>query len=104
MSTVYAGAVAPEAYALDITPGTSGVDLSDVSDAEFRVRPHGAAEVVWTPVMSNQTATTLTLTYEFEAGAVDVAGPYIVYASLTIPDGTVRTVPRVLTVKGKFET
>jgi len=100
---VYAGAVAPQAYALDITPGDSGVDLSTVSAASFKVRSAAGVESTWTVAITNQTATTLTLTHTLVAGDADSATTLAVYATLTIPSGTVRTATKLLMVKGKFE-
>lgn len=105
-ATVYAGAVAPESYTLDVTPGSSGVDLSTVTAASFKVLKSDGSTATWTATRSNQTATTLTLAYQFSAGGADVsvAGVYSIYASLTIPAGTVRTRPRTLYVNGTYET
>jgi|CXWL01.1.fsa_nt_gi hypothetical protein len=101
---VYLGPVAPEAYVVDVVPGTSGVDLSTVTDAALLVlRPDGA-EVVWSVTRSNQTASTLTLTHVFEATDVDVVGEYGVYAAMTIPAGTVRSEPRSFPGLGRFDT
>lgn len=110
---VYQGAQAPQAYVLDITPGDSGVDLSTVTDAEFQVlRPDGT-EVTWAADMSNQTATTLTLTYEYVTPDPQANPPvlsdlaqadrYVILAVLTIPSGVVPCEPRALHVRGKFE-
>lgn len=101
----YAGAKAPDAYTLDLTPGTSGIDLSTVTAATLSVeRPDGSI-VSWTATRSNQTATTLTLTYVFAVSGADiaVAGPYAVVAILTVPLGTVRSAPQLLTVRGQYE-
>jgi hypothetical protein len=103
VSNLYQGALAPEAYVMNLTPGDSGLDLSTVTDADLIVsKPDGTVET-WAPVMSNQTATTLTLTFEFDAtdSEVDVPDEYIIYAKLTIPSGTMtservrrRVIPR----------
>lgn len=101
---VYEDAVAPEAAVLAITPGTSGVDLSTVTAGSFKVLKPTGVEATWTGTRSNQTATTLTLTYTLTSSDVATPGRYVVYASLTIPSGTVRTKPQVLIVRGKYET
>lgn len=102
---VYQGAKTPEAYAVDVTPGTSGIDLSTVTAATFSVETPGGAVVTWTATRTNQTATTLTLTYVFAGAGTDVAvvGPYNVVVTLTVPAGTVRCAPRLLTVRGSYE-
>lgn len=104
-ATLYQGAKAPEAYVLNVTPGASGVDLSTVTAAVFSVRLHNGTETTWTAAMTNQTATTLTLTHTFDSGGTETAtvGPYVIYAALTIPSGTVRTEPQRLAVKGEYE-
>lgn len=102
MSDVYQGAVAPESYVLDITPGASGLNLTTVSAAVLKVRKSNGAEVDWAATLSNQAAATLTLTHQFVGGDLDVDGSYSVYAALTVPGGTVRTEPRTLQVKPRF--
>lgn len=102
MSVVFQGALAPEAYVLDITPGISGVDLVDVSAAVLKVLKPNNTEVNWSAAMSNKTSITLTLTHSFQAGDLDLTGLYRIYAALTIPGGTVRTEPRELVVKPKY--
>jgi len=90
---LYQGALAPEAYVFNVTPGDSGLDLSTVSAASLKVyRPDGTV-VDWATALSNQTATTLTLTYEFDAttSELDIGGDYLVYAILTIPSGFMTT-------------
>lgn len=105
MSDIYQGAVAPEAYVLNVTPGDSGLDLSTVTAASLKVRKPGGTVVDWTPVMSNQTATTLTLTFTFDAtdSELDVAGEYTIYGILTIPSGTMTTQRVNRNVKSRFE-
>lgn len=103
MPVVYEDAVAPQAYVLDVTPGTSAVDLSTVTAAVFNVRTQGGAETTWSAGLSAQTATTLTLTHTFVVTDIATPGTYVVFASLTIPSGIVRTAPVTLTVKGKYE-
>lgn len=100
---VYVDAVAPEAYVLDLTPGSSGVDLSTVTASLLIVQKPNGAETTWTAVESNKTSTTLTLTHAYGEEDVDLAGEYVIYASLTIPSGTVRSEPQPLTARGRFE-
>lgn len=101
---VYVGAVAPEAYVLDLTPGTTGVDLSTVSASLLRVQDPDGNETTWSVVASNITATTLTLTHDFISTDLDRPGLYVIYAELTVPAGTVRSIPRSRLVRGRFET
>lgn len=104
--SLYQDQLDPDGYGLDITPGDSGLDLSTVASAEFRVlRRQNGTESTWTATLSAQTATTLTLTYLFAADDIDtVKGTYDIYARLTLLSGKYcRTVTRVLNIKGKFE-
>jgi hypothetical protein len=100
---VYLDPVAPEAFVLNLVPGTSGVDLSTVTAASFIVRKPDGAETTWTVTRTNATASTLTCTHVFVAGDVDIAGEFVVYAKLTIPSGFVRSAPQHLTARGRFE-
>lgn len=102
---IYQGAKPPEAYVLNVVPGDSGVDLSDVTDADFSVRLPSGAETTWAGTMTNQTASTLRVTHTFDSGGTETAtsGKYVVYAVLTLPSGVVRTVPRVIHVRGEYE-
>jgi hypothetical protein len=100
---VYLSPVAPEAYVLNLVPGTSGVDLSTVTAASLIVRKPSGDETTWTATRSAQTATTLTLTHVFIAADVAESGEYVIYASLTIPSGTVRSAPQPLTARERFE-
>lgn len=100
---VYVGAVAPEAYVLYVTPGDSGVDLSTVTSATFYVQEVDGTETTWSATRSNQTADTLTLTHTFVAADVEEPGELVIYAKLTIPSGTVRTLPRTLIARGNFD-
>lgn len=104
-SIVYQGAKAPEAHVKNVTPGTSGVDLSTVTAATFSVEKPDGTIVSWAAARSAQTATTLTLTYTFASSGLDVAipGPYAIVVTLTIPAGTVRCQPYLLTVRGQYE-
>lgn len=103
-AVVWEDAVAPEALVVNITPGDSGVDLSTVTAGVFKVLKPTGAEASWTGTRSNQTASTLRLTYTFTAGDVAVPGRYVYYAQLTIPSGTVTIKRRALVVRGKYET
>ncbi len=103
MNDVYVGLVAPYAYVLDLVPGDSGVDLATVTAGLLHVRDPDGNETTWTVALSNQTMTTLTLTHEYVTGDVAVSGEFVIYANLTIPAGTVRSVPQPLTVHERFE-
>ncbi len=82
------------------------MDLSTVSAAVLSVQTPqaGYATEAWLATISNQSATTLRLTHTFLAGEADVAGKYVVVATLTCTGGTVRSDPQPFQVLGKFET
>lgn len=88
---------------MNVTPGDSGVDLSTVTAASFKVRKGNGSLATWSATRSNQTANTLTCTYTLTSTDVDHSGRYVYYIALTIPSGTVRTKPRVLEVRGLYE-
>lgn len=103
---IYQGAVSPASYRLNVTPGTSGIDLTTIASAVFKVRRRSDdSTATWTAVLSAQTTSTLTLTYVFIAGDTDVVGTYEIYALLTIAaaGGTVRTDTQKMNVKGTYE-
>jgi len=99
---VYLGAVAPESLRVNITAGTSGVDLSTVTAATIELRKPGGAAVTWTTILSNQTSSTLTATRAFVAGDVDAAGAWRFLVRLTVPGGSVRTAPARFDVADPF--
>lgn len=103
-AVVWEDAVAPEALVVNVTPGDSGVDLSTVTAASFKVLKVDGTTATWTATRSNQTATTLKCTYTLLAADVAKPGRYVYYVAMTIPSGTVRTKPRVLIVRGLYET
>lgn len=104
--TLYEDQLSPDAYVLDVTPGNSAVDLAAVNSAAFHVHRRSDGSITtWAAAITNQTPTTLTLTYLLAAGEIDtVRGSYDIYARLTFSGSTyVRTATRVLVVKGKYE-
>ena len=97
----------PDFYALDITPGDNGADLSLVSSAELVVQRSDHVRVVWPATLSNQTATTLTVTYVFALGGGDLpkSGTYNIYARLYLTGGgSVKTDPQNEPVNSEFQT
>lgn len=88
---------------LDVTPGTSGIDLTTVSAYILKVKRPDGSLTTWAVTASNQTTVTLRLTHPI-SGDVSEAGTYYIYASLTIPGGTARTKPRALIVYPEYGT
>ena len=83
--TVLAGLRSPRALVIDITPSDDVPDLSVVTAAELRVFRSGNVEETWTCSMSNQSATTLTLTHPWVVGDNDTVGEGLrIYPQLTI--------------------
>lgn len=93
----------PKAYVLDLTPETSDVDLSDVSAAVFKVQAPSGTVTTWTAALSNQSTTSLRLTYTFAPTQFTAVGVYLIYALLTVTGGTLTSEPRALRVRGPFE-
>lgn len=103
---LYQNAVAPEQFIVDFVPGDSGLDLTLVTDVDFKVmKPDGSIATWSTVTLTNQTATTLTGTFSFHASnsEVDLSGLYIVYAVLTIPSGKLKSERMELSVHHQFQ-
>lgn len=93
MSFLYVGLSAPKQYTVDLELDASVLDLSTVSAATLQIRKPDGTTTSWTTALSNQTPTTLTLTYTYPAapGPYDQPGTWHFYAKLTIPGGFDRT-------------
>ncbi len=104
---VYQDQLDPDGYELVVTPGADNFDLSTVATATFRgVRRSDNSEFVWTAALSNQSSSSLTLTYLFTASDIDtVKGTYDIYARMLITGSgkPQRTPTKVFVVKGKYE-
>jgi hypothetical protein len=100
MATVFRDAREPEALAVTITRGKSGLDLSTVSAVTLLVRDDQGNERTWTTVISQQTATQLTATHVFAADGTDVpvVTTYRVMPRLQVPAGIRRCEPFPLQV------
>jgi len=110
VTELYQGALAQETFVLNLVPadveGTPTYSLSAVATAEFVVQKPDGSLTTWTATMSNQTASTLTLTYSFHASTseLDQAGTYVIYAKLMNGAGKTRTTRRVAyQVRGRRE-
>jgi hypothetical protein len=92
MARLYVGLVAPKTYEVNIVVGDSSLDLSLVSDATIEVRKPDGTTTSWAVDLSNQTSTTLKLTYDFgETSPLDQPGTWRFYAKLTVVGGYDRT-------------
>ncbi len=92
MARLYVGLVAPKTYVLDFVPGFSSLDLSTVSAATIQVRKPDGTTTSWSTALSNQTASTITLTYSIPSSTpFDQAGTWSFYVKFTIPGGYDRT-------------
>lgn len=97
---VYTGAQAPEGITIDVTPDTVEapdvpLDLTTVVSAELHVTPPRGGSRMWTATLSNQTSTTLRLTYTYDVGDIDQEGWWRIVARLTLAGGGVRRVTAV---------
>lgn len=101
---LYVGAVASESYAMIVTAGDSGLDLSTVTDATFCVLKPDGTETTWSVSLSSQSASSLTLTHAFGSGTseLDAEGEWRIYARLTTADGYMRTTTAKLIVLGEY--
>lgn len=104
MGELYQGAVAPEDYAIGVGTGDSGLDMTTVTAAEFRVFKPGGVEVVWTAAISAAIPASLVLTHLFSAAPseVDKNGDYLIYAVLTVPGGYMTTSRILERVRDKY--
>lgn len=102
---MYQGALAPESFIMVVTPGSSGVNMNNISAATFEVRKSNGSTTSWSATLSNQSSTSLTLTHIMNAmtSELDVVGTYNVYASMTHTSGTVASVPVELIVKDSYD-
>lgn len=98
---VYAGAVAPAAFALTVDP-IDGVDLSTATGFVFNVRKPNGAETTWAATTTQTSATGAVVTHVFAAGDVDLPGTYSVFVSFAIAGGTLRTDTIALAVIERF--
>lgn len=92
--------------AVDITDNT-GIDLSLVTGASIKYQKPDGTTGTWAGVMSNQTTTTLTVTFTTAGTApseLDQSGEWGVYASLTHSLlGTIRSDSEVMWVDPEYK-
>ena len=101
---LYVGDVTPTAFAMVVTPGDSGLNLSTVTAITFRVKKANGSLTSWATALSAQSSSTVTATYTFASTSpIDIPGQWYAYAELTIPSGTVRTDTETLIVKDKYD-
>ena len=98
---VYAGAKAPAAFRINVTPNATVPDLSVVTAATCTVTRPDRTSATWPMTLSNQSSTTLKLTYVFGSDGSDVTqfGPHTLTVSLSTPAGTRRLIPLKLGVR-----
>lgn len=88
--TTYVGAVAPEAMLCRMVSGQSGLDLTTATGGSFRVKKPDGTIVTWSATLSAATATSVLMTYLYQAGDLDLAGKYIVVPKLAFVSGSVQ--------------
>lgn len=104
--SIHVDEVAPNSLFVDVTPSDLLPDLTAVTAVAIDVlKPVSGrmTEVHWTAIRSLQTATTLRATHVFVTGDLDVSGTYSFVVLMTLPSGTVRTLPGRFVVKGKYD-
>ena len=97
-TTIYQGAVAPETFQLTVSAGTSGVDLTTVSGASFKVKLPDGTTTTWSATTSGATVSSIVVSHTLVSGDTTQTGTYYIYATLTVPGGTVRSVPVAVAV------
>lgn len=98
----YVGAVAPEGVAVTVGQGESGIDLTTATAASMLVKLPDGTETTWTAVLSGATSLSVVATHTFAAGDLTQRGRYVVVVALTVPGGTIRTRPKILTVLSQY--
>lgn len=102
---IYAGAVAPEAVRVKVTQGDAGIDLTTATAVDMVVRRADGGIVTWaSTIVAGATPTQLIAEHVLVAGDADLVGTYVVVVRLTVPGGTIRSVPRALPVLDPFTT
>jgi len=96
------GGLSPLACVLNISPGSTGMDLTSVTSAVILARNAAGVSVSWACTLSSQTFNTLTLTHNYLAGDLPAVGLISLYANLTVPSGLVPTTSVQLTVYDPF--
>jgi hypothetical protein len=99
---VYQGAVGPEAFRMKVLRGSSDVDLTTVTAVDFLIRNPDGTQQTWAAAISGATASQLTATHTFGPGDADQLGRHVVVARLTVPAGSIRTVPAAFQVVDPF--
>ncbi len=97
-----------DALVLNLTVSALGasVDLSDVASAVVAIEDPAGNETTMTSALSNQTATTLTLTAAFNGADPEIAqsGRHVIVCLLTMNDATItKTLPFELPVRAQYE-
>jgi hypothetical protein len=102
--TLRVGDVAPYSYVMDVTSTEVKADLSTVTSAEIRARRSDGTDLTLSPVeISNQTPTTIRLTYVRQAGDLPEAGTHVFVGWMTSPLGLIKSEPRRRRVLGAFD-
>lgn len=104
MITYRQGAVAPDSYVMVVQAGSSGVDMTTVSAASFKLEAPGGSESTLTTALSGATTSEVTLTYAFTGTTpFAVPGVYKVHAVLTVPSGSWFSEEAEILVKASHE-
>lgn len=100
----YQGAVAPESLQVLVRQGDSPIDLTTATACSFLVQlPDGTTATWSSATLSEATPLQVLATRAFLSGDLPLVGKYVVVALLTVPGGTVRGRPQILTVLSQFQ-
>lgn len=96
--TTYRGARAPEALALTVQAGTSGLDMTAVTAATFEVTDGLGQRRSWATTLSGATSSQVLATHVYQEGDVPVVEDLTVLVVLAVPGGFRRAGPATLEV------
>lgn len=88
--TVYSGAAAPESLTINVTAGTSGIDLTTVSAVILTVKCPDGTVAAWLASVSSATASSMSIVHQFQDSETQQLGTYSILAHCTVPGGTIR--------------
>lgn len=96
------GGLSPLAFVMNVTPGSSGLDLTTVTSVSVLARGSGTSNASWFSALSNQTTDTLTITHYYVAGDLSSIGLIQLYALMSTVGGPIPTSSVQLTVYDPF--
>jgi hypothetical protein len=95
---VYQGAVAPESLLVNVGTGSSGIDMTTITSAYFKVKRPDLVEEQWTAVIQSASAPTIALRHTFVVADTAKIGTHEVVAYMFTPGGVIRSAPQTFFV------